>query len=434
MGKRWKKSHLIIILHFISEIPTLNKTAYSNGYTHLNSRVLQKYVRQYKQFLQMLLDEQVLESDNIYIPNEKARGFRFTKTYRTRLVAVECKEIKTDVKFREKKFNTKAYPHLTKWFNADLKINKELAEAELFFSHLEQGHVNGYPISSFDFQITKFSNQQFYFFRDITGFRLHTSMLIKKELRPFITYKSEKLVAIDIVNAQPMMSLMLFNLSFYAKGTEGITLHNIYPELYNLLSKNTQTTTPTTLPLMVGVIEELQNKEDVKLYKELVLNGQLYEYMGAKLKMNDRALAKETMFSVLYSANKYFNQKEALPKRIFCEAFPNVYKLLAMFKAEQKNALAVLLQRIEAKLILSAITKRISIERTELPLFTLHDAIVTTLGNEQYIDMVLKEECAKVFGWPPKTKIEPWCLQHNLTQSEFMTDTDSHTWFVGIQS
>lgn len=427
IGKRWKENHLILILHFISEIPVMNKTAYSNGFTHLNSRVLQKYVRNYNCFLEMLMKEGVLESDNIYIPNEKARGFRFTKKYRTKLVQVKIDGLKVDEKFRAKKFNTKAHPHLTKWFNSNLRINKELAETELFFNHIENGHVNGLPISSIDLQIAKFSNQDFYCFKDLVGNRLHTSLLLKKEFRQFITYDNKKLVSIDICNSQPVMSLILFNESFYGDGEE-LNLKKIFPELYTSLNQN-NTTTTTPLSLMVGVLEDLNNQKDVKLYKELVLNGLLYEYMGTQLKIDERGLAKEIMFSVLYSSNSFFNQKDALPKRIFCDLFPNVYRWLSMFKADKKNGLALLLQRLEAEVILKRITYLISIEKPWLPTYTIHDQIVVPIGNEDYVDFVLKEECAKVIGFPPSTKIEPWTMQHKLLESEFLSDPDLQQWF-----
>ena len=52
--------------------------------------------------------------------------------------------------------------------------------------------------------------------------------------------------------------------------------------------------------------------------------------------------------------------------------------------------------------------KRQARERPNLPIFTIHDSIVTTVGNEAYVQSVLKEELTKAIGWPPQVALDYW--------------------------
>jgi hypothetical protein len=51
---------------------------------------------------------------------------------------------------------------------------------------------------------------------------------------------------------------------------------------------------------------------------------------------------------------------------------------------------------------------RIASERPDLPIFTIHDSIVTTVGNEEYIEQVMREEIVRLTGLNPKFGIEYW--------------------------
>ena len=60
--------------------------------------------------------------------------------------------------------------------------------------------------------------------------------------------------------------------------------------------------------------------------------------------------------------------------------------------------------------MLNVITKRIARERKNLPIFTIHDSIVTTdeEGNAAYIQKVMEEEFTKAIGFSPMFEIEHW--------------------------
>ena len=47
-------------------------------------------------------------------------------------------------------------------------------------------------------------------------------------------------------------------------------------------------------------------------------------------------------------------------------------------------------------------------ELPNAPIFTIHDSIVTTIGNEDFVAMVMQQELSKALGLNGKTDIKYW--------------------------
>ena len=273
------------------------------------------------------------------------------------------------------------------------------------------------------------------FFIDDTVGRLHTNLTnIQSDLRNFITWKGQKLVSIDISNSQPFLSTLLFRESFYSddnRSCQKFSLFSFSKELslsfafinafslffcYNNLTYTTNRANTTSVipPLMLQKPLQLTEKEDVKLFLSLVEKGQLYEYLEGAFKsvlgtnFTDRKSIKAAVFQVLFTDNRFIGQKEAAPKKLFKKIFPNVYKLFAAYKKGDATVLPKLLQMIEARLILDVLAKRISKERPNAPIFTIHDSVTTTVENVDFVKMVMREELERVIGITPNLKVERW--------------------------
>jgi hypothetical protein len=165
---------------------------------------------------------------------------------------------------------------------------------------------------------------------------------------------------------------------------------------------------------MLAKKSEMLDSSDLQRYSELVQKGLFYEYMETEIARitgtgyASRKRIKATIFQVLFTDNRFIGQEEAYPKRIFKELFPTVYEVFSLVKRNDKTDLPRLLQRIESHIVLLIITKRIAQERRGLPIFTIHDSIVTTTGNEGYVQNVMAEEMEKAIGIAPQLSIEHW--------------------------
>ena len=253
---------------------------------------------------------------------------------------------------------------------------------------------------------------------DTNVFRLHSTISnLRSEIRNCITWNGQQLVSIDIKNSQPYLSTVLLKPSFWCGGAQNLYFNNIFS--INSISQSLpriifQSEERVGSFIMLSRSAATQTGGDVQRYSTLVQQGGFYEYfqeqIGKELGIgySDRRKVKAAVFQVLFTDNRFLAQKEARPKRLFKELFPMVYTLFSRIKQSDKTHLPRLLQRIESYLMLQVIAKRISRERPQLPIFTIHDSIITTAGNEEYVQSVLLEEMAKAIGFPPKLSVEYW--------------------------
>lgn len=163
------------------------------------------------------------------------------------------------------------------------------------------------------------------------------------------------------------------------------------------------------------------------LFFDLVRTGKFYEYLEEAIKTSDnpiirdflgpdssRKALKAIIFVAMFSDNRFINSptrngyQGSELKDLFRDLFPSVYDIFKTIKKSHKENLALILQNIEAHSILNVITKRIAKERPDLFMITIHDSIVTTVGNEDYVKRVMEEELVKIVGVAPEIDLEPW--------------------------
>lgn len=85
-----------------------------------------------------------------------------------------------------------------------------------------------------------------------------------------------------------------------------------------------------------------------------------------------------------------------------------MYKVFSLIKKKDKRILARILQSIESNIIINKVTKRISIEQPELPIFTIHDSVATIQGYEDYVANVIREEVKNLTDLDVKLGYEYW--------------------------
>jgi hypothetical protein len=242
---------------------------------------------------------------------------------------------------------------------------------------------------------------------------------IKKELRNYITYNGEKLVNIDIKNSQPLFSTLLLDKTFWNKKGKLISIINTPlqpspPSLINNTSSNPPSSNPYSFSITIIMIVELLESIDNKIfnqYKSFVNSGKFYEKVSKLLYPNsafNKQKVKEMVYTVFFSSNRFIGQPEAQPKRDFKLNFPEVYEVFRLIKVKDHTLLARLLQRIESTIMIQHAAKRIAEEKPNRPIFTIHDSIATTVGNEDYVTSVIMEEVLKLTGLKVKLGKEYW--------------------------
>ncbi|HVA99122.1 MAG TPA: hypothetical protein VNG53_09520 [Bacteroidia bacterium] len=380
------------------------------GFICLNAKILKKRVYNANEYMDYLIEHGIIICDNLYIPNEKSYGYRYADLYFT--APIIAKEIKKPTLVKsinlegnyERNMRVK-YDYLHKWFDQDLKIDLEPAIEKLEFIKLEEILRNKRNLHlRFNANLISASriNNQSYFFRiDETAGRLHTNLTtLKKQIRPYLSYQNEPLACIDIVCAQPTGILSLINPQFYEKSENGrITFNDIRPSIRNKIDFDS----------IWKHIKE--GYPDYDTFKEDVMND-FYEAFRVKIEKQigkydlTRDDLKVAVYKVLYSDNSYFNQQRAWLKRLFHEIYPGVYDTIAAFKTKKNSALPILLQNLEAQVILDRVAKSISKIYPKTPLFTVHDSIMIPVSEVEKCKEIFNYEYNRALGITPNLKVE----------------------------
>lgn len=424
---RYKIDHFYYIIDYLCRGMEMEDMDDIGGFISLNARRLQAVMHNYKLYLDHLVKHRFIRTDMKYIPGKKSRGYRLNNNryYEATVKKVPVtdfvmrrklsKEIREDESI--KTTTQQSYPFLTKWFNHLLEIDAEKAIRKVEEIYPKQtGPIRGTKRGkASDWEkrykavraLNKLANHEFYYKVDDSVGRFHSNLTnLKKEIRNYITYNKQKLVNVDIKNSQPLFSTLLFTKGFYDSNSKLINLYNL-PNIHNLLNNNTHPS------LTIMIVKTLENKDnqDINTYINLVNSGTFYQQISSLMyptRPFNKKKAKDMIFIIFFSENNRFMRNKEGPKRIFKGLFPKTYKVFRLIKSSDHTALARILQRIESVIIIQHVVPRIASERPELPIFTIHDSVVTTLGNEDYIESIIREEIKKLTGLDAKIGKEYW--------------------------
>ena len=413
----FKIDHFYYIIEYLSMGMERDDVDKNEGYVNLNAQKLQSKIHNYKQYLDHLLKHNFILTDGHYIPGEKSRGYLISG-YRsndsTTIKHIPIEDYVTKKKRKKEidkhkaslKRTERTHKHLTAWFNKDLRIDFKQAEKfliELYppYTRPIGGKKIGEPsrytkILIATHALDKLRRQQFYYTVDKSVGRFHSNLTnLKKELRNYITYNNNALVNVDIKNSQPLLSQILLRKSFYNR-TSLLNIHQ-YSYIFNSITS----ITPSRFSLMLEECLESADYSEFTSYINMVNSGDFYRQLSHKMypdKLYDKKKTKKAMMMTSFSDNRFIsdnkfkNNWDASDKRLFKAHFPMVYEVFSLIKRKEKSLLARILQSIESDIIVNKATTRIAKERPDLPIFTIHDSIVTTLGNEDYVASIITEE------------------------------------------
>lgn len=417
----FKRDKVVYILHLIYSIPSAKKDLIDNytGYTPISREILGRVIKNNRQYINYLKDQNIVEEDN-YIVGSKSRGLRFTSRYRTKIAPVEIHDwclIKNLLYLRKKvdNENTQKLSFMKQWFS-NLTVDIEGAKRYLDEEY-EKDKLNPeckYPELRYNSRLLTVQNLEStksspLFFVDSTSGRLHTYLTqLKSELRKFVKYKGKTLYSIDIVNSQPYFSISLLN-------TKEYKTNKMVERITTVLTR--QGHNPEVITIMLGVLlKSIENEEDVELFKKIVESGNFYEEFGKILiengivenvkETNIRSLVKNITFHTLFSKNS--SEKYSKNIKAFAQVFPNVFKVFKATKETHHPTLAIILQNLEADLILHKICVFINAYKPHIPIFTLHDSIITTAEHVKYVNKIMQRILKNHLGTEPKLKVEPW--------------------------
>ena len=423
IGSKLDKDKIGWLISNIYRQCSIQKDDYEQfGQVNLSSKIMQSYVHNYKEGLEILNLNGIISSTNSYSngTNSYCKSYSISESYKgdvQRFTYTKSYTYKLNKNLR--KTQSKPVKYLDKWFEDlafEFDYNKAVTINQTKFKHLSVSSSKStaldlYSIYSYD--ISRVRDKSYQLGRDSTSGRYHNCLTnLKKDFRSAFSYNHQPLFQVDLKNSQPFLMQMLFD----AENIEKIKV---------LLQSSSNTTSTTTLlPSLSSSIMLVKSPttlahQEFTAYKVAVNSGVFYEdFMQTAQSLgintlNTRGEAKKAVYLAIFSSNKWKSQSvipqfDASLKLVFIHCYPHINQILEAIKSDNKNSLAIILQIIEAYLIIDVCCKRISTERPSIPLFTIHDSISTIEEFVPYVKDVMEQEIEKFVGAKPALDVSQW--------------------------
>jgi len=225
---------------------------------------------------------------------------------------------------------------------------------------------------------------------------------ISKYLRQCFTYNKNPLTQLDLSSSQPLLLYHFLSNKPWKKEQNynvNIIRNQVIIQFNSMLEDRVGKHT-----IMLDTLKEI---DDEKLNDELLrfkklFDGDFYNNMIIEVKKHNPKTLKTTGFDNRNNCKKnmmfllfqgFYSEKDKNIKQyiLFKNTFPIITSILDALKEIKKNSVALILQRLESDLFLNNITKYISEADPEIPMFTIHDAILTTPEHSEYVYNIMTE-------------------------------------------
>jgi hypothetical protein len=429
-----------------------------DGFVPIYSALLKQLIgSDYNKYLGYLRRTRVIKRNKQYKVGKKSRGYIFSDEYLTELKPYNIsnklliRKLKA-YKSQESATAIRKIPYLYKWFKTGkLTIDKEGAETVLpekyktklkkrkpNLSRKTKKEIADLAMVSWKLCIDKFHFKDYTegFTVDESGGRLHTLLTrTSRSLRRFIKYDGKTLVHVDIANSQPYFAANLLDSGFWASCMLGKReLERISERIRKEVGGGDlklQLESPIyTFKINKAIRIQIKYKEYLSLlmllnkgknessiefqrYKNIVSSGKFYDELTrlyGELFIKSRKPTKEEvkkwMFEILFSRNQIWLERPQT--KLFRQTFPTVFTVFWDIKKHQYNTLALLLQNLESDAVLNHVCHSIARKHPDIPIFTIHDSVVTTLGNETIVKNIMGLELEKLTGLVPELKVKVW--------------------------
>lgn len=406
-----------------NSLPSFYREDKNNDFSvHLDSQILKKYNSNYNKYIDFLLNKNVIELVRNYSTDRKeSRLYSIDKKYQN----TEVTTYKITDKCLLKKFNSKGIekfekqisrrkycqetrPFLIKWFDDNLSIDHNLAN-QITSPYLYTNY-NKYICAK---QLTlEFYNKQWqYSIKKESDNRLHTNLTrLNKVLRPCIKYNNKSLGAIDIKCSQPY---------FFSVILKAILKHN-----HKLLKQIGATKVLTNRNITALFKLDIDRKEVIR-FVESVINSSKDFYTGFSEQMIINYDEKNRIFREVSNFGKnrnstskptrveYYKSKREVAKSVIMEIFfskpnttikeaqtfkklyPSVFEIMRFIK-DKCVEFHRLLTIVESHCLLDSVAKEFSKKHKNIPLWSIHDSLVTTIDCLALLEDEIKTMLLKI--------------------------------------
>ncbi|MCO5725552.1 hypothetical protein [Robiginitalea marina] len=416
-------------------LPFTKKDQYEDkyGWVSLCSEILNS-IGNYSDYMDFLVEREILERHpkNYSTISRKCYRYRLAERYRNHVITrVPVESHKSFVKARNmeleerKRRAEESTPHLTKWLDPN-KFDVDYEAAMAYIRKEYQGEAFLGKKNKRIIAIESLKAKDWGYSREGKDDRLHSLITrLPKDLKKFVTYSDfGPLQSLDLKSSQPFIFSSIIQNQIINKTTlpkNKITKHFYKPTIPStMLEQNDRI---NDLGALQGFVYEVlcgkfyENYGQI-LYEEGVLMkkvDQSFYYHGTTDKGKEmmdyktlRDAGKNLIMRTFFS--HYENRHNYV--RVFEKHYPEpfaVMQLIKESKPDEKNYFSLLLQNIEADFILNYATRIIAEKHPEIPLFTIHDSVITPEVYLAVVEQEFRQHLQNYFSLSPQLSLESWC-------------------------
>jgi hypothetical protein len=232
--------------------------------------------------------------------------------------------------------------------------------------------------------------------------RIHTNLTnMPKTLRRYLSVDGKRLIDVDIGESQPLFMGMAL-----ARSEESATVTQEHTEREregdrHPLSLMMDSIMMDKNPQVSGKIDRACLSPDLRSYLALCESRGLYQAVANQLG-STRDKTKNRVMVALYAKPSLRTPVRTVLERLF----PSVMQAMRRIKTPNHRRLAHFAQRIESQFMFGRVMSRIMEERPDLFVSTIHDSILTTDGDADFVRQVMLDEFTRM-GLSPQVNIEP---------------------------
>lgn len=370
-----------------------NDNYYKNKTTYYYLLELDKYIEEYNKLLSIhnIVNEDIVTPNCFTITEQNlSESIEITKNLNNQKnrISTIWYDVKILITPKNKRYLTSSYnddstfinnapKHIKKMgshFRNNFKINAEKAIAFStiqYFENLDKTESEEEKLKAYNKYTSRVTSikaieggknlKSIYFKRNKTNGRIDTNLTnLSGDLRQFI-FGYDDMVYLDLKNAQPV--------------------------LFNILLKEH----------LINATEGL--KKEISKYFEYTTKGVWYEHLQ-ELYNTTREESKDLWMKIAYSKNKSYKDD----KKVFKDAYPNIYKIISSYKAKDHSDFAIKLQKIESDIFIDKICRKL-VEKEVIP-FTIHDAVIVKKEHKELTLEIMESVFEEALGKTPCIKEE----------------------------
>jgi len=377
----------------------------------------------------------IIECDNQYEKGLVSMGYKFTTDFEVPFVKKECVDYTMNRRkaYQHDRFDgydgkKKTLKNLQKWLSG-LQVNADYADycieheyydsIEAAESDEEVRNIQRRRLAQKSI-IDAFDESKRDFSRDTFGRRFHSVLTnLSKKYRGLISFDGDSLAQTDISNSQFYFALRLLQPDTWKRSNsfwEDVSIDNT---------------------IMFHKTAEMVASGGFQIEKfiRLVCRGKFYEFMLNEMDTTGiyfnetlsyeekRDHIKAQLIRLLFAApngegvtdyRKAWGLASVYkgPNKLLWEClhdnFPQVFSLLEVIRKNDYHNTSKLFQRLESSAVLDYCINKISDVFPEMPLFTIHDCVVTTESKIYQLDMAFRKYLSEIVGYSPCTSITEW--------------------------